>query len=81
MRRKQIYIDEQDEQRLKTMAMQRGRSEASLIREAVRRFVRDEASTALADEENPLLGLIGMAESDHPDAAEHHDRYLYGLDP
>ncbi|MBM3465288.1 MAG: ribbon-helix-helix protein, CopG family [Armatimonadetes bacterium] len=78
MRRKQIYIDEQDEQRLKAMARQRGRSEASLIREAVRRFVSDETPPP-SEEGDPLLQLIGIADG-RTDAAEHHDRYLYGSD-
>lgn len=77
MKRKQIYLDEDSEQRLKTEAMRRGRSEASLIREAVRRFLAEEERALPNHAENPLLGMIGIVRKGRPDAAVNHDRYLY----
>ena len=39
MRRKQIYLDEANERALKRLAARTGRSEASLIREALKRYL------------------------------------------
>ena len=39
MRRKQIYLDEASERALKRLAARTGRSEASLIREALKRYL------------------------------------------
>lgn len=78
MKRKQIYLDEDSEQRLKSLASKRSRSEASLIREAVTRYLKQEETPAPEPEDNPILKLIGIARKGRPDAAAQHDRYLYG---
>jgi len=76
MRRKQLYLDDDTDRALKRMAARTGRSEASHVREALRRYL-GEASPATGD---PLEGLIGLVEDeDGPDdVAVNHDHYLYG---
>jgi hypothetical protein len=77
MRRKQIYLDEASERALKRLAARTGRSEASLIREALQRYL----ATGGGDHgDDPLERLIGLVadESGPDDVAEEHDHYLYG---
>ncbi|MHB2016614.1 MAG: hypothetical protein ACYCW6_06670 [Candidatus Xenobia bacterium] len=80
MKRKQIYLDTGMEQRLKTVALREGCSEASLVREAIGRLLADRESRVPGDAGSPLLKLIGLAEGARSDSAEHHDKYLYGSD-
>ncbi|HET6684876.1 MAG TPA: CopG family transcriptional regulator [Gaiella sp.] len=77
MRRKQIYLDEANERALKRLAARTGRSEASLIREALERYL---APGGGDDEHDPLERLIGLVadETGPDDVAEEHDHYLYG---
>lgn len=75
MVRKQLYLDDASERSLKRLAARTGRSEASHVREALQRYLGEQAP-----EGDPLERLIGMVdEPDGPDdVAENHDRYLYG---
>ena len=77
MRRKQIYLDEANERALKRLAARTGRSEASLIREALQRYL---APGRGHGEDDPLERLIGLVpdETGPDDVAEEHDHYLYG---
>jgi predicted DNA-binding protein len=77
MRRKQLYIDEQTERALKRVAARTGRSEASIVREALRSFVETETTKHTGD---PLERLIGLVDdpTGPDDVAENHDHYLYG---
>lgn len=52
-----------------------GRSAASIVREAVQTYV---AAKRPDPASNPLLGLVGAGDGGPEDAAEEHDRYLYG---
>ena len=76
MRRKQIYLDEASERALKRLAARTGRSEASLIREALHRYLAPGGDPG----DDPLERLIGLVpdESGPDDVAEEHDHYLYG---
>lgn len=76
MRRKQLYLDEASERALKRLAARTGRSEASHVREALRRYLGSESEPR----DDPLAGLIALAgdPSGPDDVAEHHDHYLYG---
>ena len=76
MRRKQLYLDADSERALKRLAAKTGRSEASHVREALRRYLGEQSPS----EHDPLERLIGLVEdADGPDdVAEHHDHYLYG---
>lgn len=60
MRRIQIYIDEELDERLQVEAARTGRSKASLIRECV--AARMGGSTSLDDD--PLTGLVGSLDCD-----------------
>lgn len=77
MKRKQIYLDDEADRRLKTLAGLAGRSEASLIRDALDRYL-DECESKLPPEENPLRAMVGLVDEGPPDGAQEHDRYLYG---
>ena len=76
MRRKQIYLDDASERSLKRLAARTGRSEASHIREALRRYL----GSGTAPDDDPLERLIGLVEDANgpDDVAENHDHYLYG---
>ena len=79
MQRKQIYLDEETRRAIEKLAVVRGVSESSIIREAIAQYVVKEEQRAGA-ENNPLVKLIGIGEGSRPDAAENHDRYLYQED-
>jgi hypothetical protein len=94
MKRKQIYIEAAQEREVKWLAARRGTSEAFVIREAVARYLADEAerdhgsstdgeghpSRAEIDA-NPLLGILGIAGPGLPkDGSVGHDTDLYGTD-
>ena len=76
MRRKQIYLDDASERALKRLAARTGRSEASLIREALKRYLAPGGEAG----DDPLERLIGLVldETGPDDVAEEHDHYLYG---
>jgi hypothetical protein len=76
MRRKQIYLNDASERALKRLAARTGRSEASHIREALRRYLAE----GIEHPDDPLERLIGLVpdETGPDDVAEEHDHYLYG---
>lgn len=78
MLRKQVYIDEDLDRGLKTLARATGQPEAVHIRAAVRGYL--EANPVPEGDRDPLLDLIGLVDDDDgpKDVAEQHDRYLYG---
>ena len=77
MRRKQIYLDEASDRALKRLAARTGRSEASLIREALQRYLTPDGGDPGDDPLERLIGLVAD-ESGPDDVAEEHDHYLYG---
>ena len=92
MKRKQIYIEESQEQAIKQLAYERGVSEALVIREAVAKYLSDEtespapvteAWTPTEEEiaENPLFGIIGLVKDPlgPTDGSVNHDHYIYGV--
>lgn len=92
MKRKQIYIDPEQEREVKWLAARRGTSEAFVIREAVARYVADEREREVEAppgqdrppssaelQANPLLGVLGIADPGLPaDGSVAHDAALYG---
>lgn len=78
MKRTQIYLDEDLDERLRTAALAEGRSAAALIREAVRLYLRMDNGQPTAD---PFLQLAGTMSGGPKDASTDHDRYLYGEGP
>ncbi len=79
MKRTQIYIDEDLDAALRSAAFFEGRSAAALIRDAIRAYL--EHSPPAPDDDDPILALAGKFSGGPPDAAENHDKYLYGSDP
>ena len=67
----QIYLREDQEKALRIVAERRGESLAALIREGVDQFLG-----GLPVEEDPLLDLIDLFDSEQGDLAEKHDAYL-----
>lgn len=80
MKRKQIYLDPGSDAGIKELAKTTGLSEAEHIRRAVAVYIHKMTRPTRAENEDPLLDLIGLCDGeDGPtDAALHHDRYLYG---
>ena len=78
MHRTQIYIDEQQFQRLQLEAeKQRLNGVSELIRRAIDTFL--EARERRADwGKDPLTKAVGKIRLSVTDASEKHDRYLYG---
>lgn len=74
--RKQIYVDEALDRRLRKAARAQRRSSASLIREAVAAHLERIGPPS----EDPLLRVIGLFEGGPRDASVKHDTYLYGND-
>jgi metal-responsive CopG/Arc/MetJ family transcriptional regulator len=75
MHRTQIYLEPDLAESLDRLARLRGTSRADLIRTAARRLVAEEQQP----EDDPILGIIGLAGSGRDgatDVAERHDEYL-----
>lgn len=81
MKRKQIYIAEEQEEQLQRLAEQRSVPVSLLIREAVAEYLVDQEAPRLErPEDNPLWGIVGLVgDPDAPtDASTNLDHYLYG---
>ena len=78
MVRKQVYIDEDLEEGLKSLSARTGEPEAAHVRAALRAYL--DAHRASTEGEDPLLGIVGMVDdpAGPQDVAEEHDHYLYG---
>ena len=78
LKRKQIYLDEESDRALKSLAIVTKVSESEHIRRAIKKYVVKQKGDI--PKEDPLQRLIGLC--DNPagptDASVHHDRYLYG---
>lgn len=83
MIRKQLYVDAATEEALKRYVYCTGRSEASVVREAVGRYLAEESKKGASKGPHPLLAMIGAGRSTSgpTDSAENHDKYLYQEDP
>jgi hypothetical protein len=81
MKRKQIYIAQEQEEQLQRLAQQRSVPVSLLIREAVAEYlVEQETPHFERPEDNPLWGIVGLVDDpDVPtDASINLDHYLYG---
>ena len=78
LKRKQVYLEPEQERRLRRLARRTGSSDAEHIRRALDEYLSREEPEAGG--EDPILDLIGIC--DRPegprDVAQNHDRYLYG---
>ena len=75
MRRTQIYLPAELTNALDRLARQRGVSRAELIRQAAERLLVEAGATARG-EDDPILGLIGLAHGEGGNVSEEHDTYL-----
>jgi hypothetical protein len=74
MRRLQIYLDPNSDNHLRRLAAKTGKSKAELIRTGINLLLVQESGQM----NDSLLDLVGIAgKGGCPDAAEHHDQYLY----
>lgn len=65
----QVYLDDEDFDRLDAFAASRGWSKSQTVRVAIRALTKPE-------EEDPLLALSGIIDGLPSDLAENMDRYL-----
>jgi hypothetical protein len=65
----QVYVDEEDLERLEAWARERGWTKSQAVRAAIRALTRRPAA-------DPLLDASGMVEGLPPDCSEQFDRYL-----
>ena len=72
-----MYIDEDLDDSLRQVAAIEGRPAAAIIRDAVRAYITADRPAARHD---PFRDIIGAYDGGPGDAAEEHDRYLYGQD-
>jgi len=77
--RKQVYFDQDTEKDLREFAILMGKTETSIIREAVKRYIQEKQKEQ-REKENPLYKIIGLCEEGEKDASFNHDRYLYKKD-
>lgn len=77
LHRTQIYLDEEQMQRLKIEAQKEHLSVSMLIRVAVKKFLSTRIQN-LSWERDPLTKTIGKIKLDVTDASINHDQYLYG---
>lgn len=69
----QVYVDEDELQRLESWALERGWSKSQAVRVAIRALVR----SGKAPQDSALLSLSGMVTDGLPaDLSENFDRYL-----
>ena len=78
MVRTQIYLPQDVYDRLRRRAERERLTMAQQIRDALEAYLADAAADAVLRPDDPLWGLVGAGEGP-ADAAEAHDRYLYGL--
>ena len=80
MKRKQIYIEESQEEGLKRLAASSGVPEAVLIREAVAEYLTGQETPPFESmEDSPLWKIVGIvADPNAPtDGSINHDHYIY----
>jgi len=79
MVRTQIYLPRDLYDQLRLRGARDGIAMAEQIRVAVRQYLVERAAATVLSEDDPLWSVIGRGEGP-PDAADQHDRYLYGTD-
>lgn len=73
MVRKQIYLQSEQNNKIKLLSSRHGKTEAEIIREAIDRYMAKE-HIALND---PLEDLIGMIDDEQADGSLRHDDVVY----
>jgi metal-responsive CopG/Arc/MetJ family transcriptional regulator len=72
MTRIQFYLEPELKKQLEFLASQHKISKAELIRQSIRKFLKEEK----VNEEEPLLEIIGLGRSGIDNVSEKHDKYL-----
>lgn len=70
----QVYLRKDQIDTLRAVAERRGQSMAALVREGVDKLLKE-----IPLEEEPLLDLVGLFDSERGDLAEKHNEHLAGL--
>ncbi len=70
-----MYFPQELYQKLQKRAKAESRSVASIVREAVEKYLNEKE---VVWEKDPLFSLEGILDSELTDLVENHDRYLYG---
>ncbi|MFW6017060.1 MAG: hypothetical protein ACOCRK_11530 [bacterium] len=79
MKRKQIYITQELDKKIKDIAYIQNKTESSVIREALGEYIAKKEKNNLARDDNPLSSIIGLGESGKEDISINHDQYLYKI--
>lgn len=77
MERKQIYITEELNKKLKDIAYIQNKSESAVVREALEEYIIEKGKYKTNRDDNPLMNIIGLGETGKNDIAKNHDKYLY----
>ena len=77
-KRTQIYFPMEVYRKIERKARDESRSVASIIREAVERYLMEYEPEDW--DNDPFFEIVGLGESDRGDLAENHDKYLYTTD-
>ena len=76
MTRTQLYVDDELAAQVRQVATLQGRPVAAIIREALRAYLLRLQQPA---DNDPFLPIVGAYAGGPNDAAQEHDRYLYGV--
>ena len=72
MTRIQVYLEPELKEQLESLASELDVSRSELVRQSIRRFLQE----GKLNEQDPLLGIIGLGKSGKNDISERHDRYI-----
>jgi hypothetical protein len=87
MKRKQIYLEEEQERAIKRIARERGVPEAVVIREAMDSYLAEERAPydtesdiddIIGTDRDPILQMMGMINTAGADGSRNYKRDLYG---
>ena len=63
---------------LKRRARETKKTLSEFVREAIEEYLRTERGEHIFTYDDPLWGIVGLADCDVDDLSINHDRYLYG---
>ncbi|MDA8339633.1 MAG: hypothetical protein M0Z70_10080 [Nitrospiraceae bacterium] len=75
-KRTQVYFPVKLYRKMEKKAKNESKSVASVVREAVESYLKEQES--IDWDNDPFFKLAGIAESGRGDLSENHDKYLYG---
>jgi len=77
--RKQLYITEEQERRLKLAAKREERAEAEILRSALDQVLHPRKAARGRARRDPLWDIVGLGRTKAAEVARNVDRYLYRL--